>query len=43
MSGSWSQSRVRGKEEMEAERSVWADSPEGLGNSETKLVRTVGI
>lgn len=43
MSGSWSQSRVRGKEEMEAERSVWADSPEGLGNSETKLVGTVGI
>lgn len=37
MSGSRSQSRVRGKEEMEAQRSVWADSPEGLGNSENKV------
>lgn len=36
-SGSRSQSRVRGREEMEAQRSVWAGSPEGLGNSENKV------
>lgn len=36
-SGSQSQSRVRGKEEMDAQRSVWLDSLEVLVNSKNKV------